>query len=108
MRLTEESMDRASALASIVLPTPGTSSMSRWPSASSTVSVVLTTSDLPSITFSMFAVTRSVTAARVSKLLICLPLCRRQCAEAGLPAVVAGPSGLRSWQLGDAQAMTCR
>ena len=29
MRLTLQSMDRASALASMVLPTPGTSSMSR-------------------------------------------------------------------------------
>ena len=37
MRRTEQSTDRASALASIVLPTPGTSSISRWPSASSTV-----------------------------------------------------------------------
>ena len=37
MRLTVQSTDRASALASMVLPTPGTSSMSRCPSASSTV-----------------------------------------------------------------------
>ena len=37
MRRTVQSMERASALASIVLPTPGTSSISRWPSASSTV-----------------------------------------------------------------------
>ena len=46
MRRTVQSIDRASALASIVLPTPGTSSMSRWPSASSTVSASRTTSPL--------------------------------------------------------------
>ena len=33
MRRNEQSIDRAIALASIVLPTPGTSSISRWPSA---------------------------------------------------------------------------
>src|SRR6266545_4706340 len=33
MRRTEQSIDRASALASLVLPTPGTSSISRCPSA---------------------------------------------------------------------------
>ena len=38
MRRTEQSVDRASALASIVLPTPGTSSISTCPSASRTVS----------------------------------------------------------------------
>jgi hypothetical protein len=70
MRLTVQSMERARALASIVLPTPGTSSISRWPSASSTVIEVRTTSDFPSITFSMLSPTRLVTEARVSKLLI--------------------------------------
>ena len=40
MRLTVQSTDLASDLASIVLPTPGTSSMRRWPSASSTVRAV--------------------------------------------------------------------
>ena len=55
MRRTEQSSERASALASIVLPTPGTSSMSRWPSASSTVSASRTTSGLPSITDSTAA-----------------------------------------------------
>ena len=47
-------MLRASALLSIVLPTPGTSSISRWPSASSTTSAEDTTSGLPSITRSTF------------------------------------------------------
>jgi len=50
IRRTEPSMDRASALASMVLPTPGTSSMSRCPSASRTISASLTASDLPSMT----------------------------------------------------------
>src|SRR5437868_11040183 len=36
MRRTEQSIERANALASLVLPTPGTSSMSRCPSASIT------------------------------------------------------------------------
>ena len=49
-RRTEQSIERARALASIVLPTPGTSSTSRWPSASRTVIAVSTTSGLPSIT----------------------------------------------------------
>ena len=53
MRRTEQSMDRASALASIVLPTPGTSSMSRCPSASRTISASLTASAFPSMTDSM-------------------------------------------------------
>jgi len=53
MRLTVQSTDFANARASIVLPTPGTSSMSRCPSASSTVSAVCTASRLPSITVSI-------------------------------------------------------
>ena len=52
IRRTVQSSDFASVFASIVLPTPGTSSMSRWPSASRTVSAVRTTSDLPSMTVS--------------------------------------------------------
>ena len=53
IRRTEQSMLRASALLSIVLPTPGTSSISRCPSASITTSAEVTTSGLPSITRSM-------------------------------------------------------
>ncbi len=49
-RRTEQSTERASAFASIVLPTPGTSSISRCPSASSTVRASRTTEGLPSIT----------------------------------------------------------
>src|SRR3954452_3887887 len=50
MRLTVQSMVRARVLASRVLPTPGTSSTSRWPWARRTVSASLAASDLPSIT----------------------------------------------------------
>ncbi len=64
MRRTEQSTERASALASIVLPTPGTSSISRCPSASSTVSASRTTSGLPSITCSTAPRIRSVVAVR--------------------------------------------
>ena len=49
-RRTVQSMDRASVLASRVLPTPGTSSTRRCPSASSTVIAVRTTDCFPSIT----------------------------------------------------------
>ena len=58
MRLTVQSMERASALASDVLPTPGTSSTSRWPSASSVTSAMRTTSGLPTSTRSTFAAIR--------------------------------------------------
>ena len=44
MRLTLQSMDLAKALASMVLPTPGTSSMSRCPSASKQTSALRTAS----------------------------------------------------------------
>ena len=50
IRRTVQSMERASALLSIVLPTPGTSSISRWPPASSTTSADRAISGLPSMT----------------------------------------------------------
>ena len=52
-RRTEQSIERPSALASIVLPTPGTSSTSRWPSASSTTRARSTELRLPSMTLSI-------------------------------------------------------
>ena len=67
MRRTVQSMLRASALLSMVLPTPGTSSMSRCPSASSTTTAAVTTSGLPSMTRSMLSRTRRVTRATVSR-----------------------------------------
>ena len=65
IRRTEQSMLRASALLSMVLPTPGTSSISRWPSASSTTTAEDTTSGFPSMTVSMLARIRETTRARV-------------------------------------------
>src|SRR6266516_7471693 len=62
MRRTEQSMDRASALASLVLPTPGTSSMSRCPSASMTARASRTVAVLPSITRSMLSTMAPVPA----------------------------------------------
>ncbi len=67
MRRTVQSMLRASALLSMVLPTPGTSSMSRWPSASITATAEDTTSGLPSMTRSMLSRTRRVTRCTVSR-----------------------------------------
>ena len=66
-RRTVQSIERASALASIVLPTPGTSSMSRWPSASSTTSARRTTSGLPSTTCSMLSRIRPADSCRTSR-----------------------------------------
>ena len=54
-RSTVQSIDAASALARLVLPTPGTSSMSRWPSARRQTSASSITSGLPWMTISMFA-----------------------------------------------------
>jgi len=67
IRRTVQSIDLASAFASIVLPTPGTSSISRCPSASSTVTATSTTSGLPSITVSMAWRTRPATSVSSSK-----------------------------------------
>ncbi|OLB80455.1 MAG: hypothetical protein AUI14_06670 [Actinobacteria bacterium 13_2_20CM_2_71_6] len=63
IRRTVQSIERASALASLVLPTPGTSSMSRWPSASMTARASRTIAVLPSITRSMLSTIAVVTAA---------------------------------------------
>ncbi len=54
-RFQLESIDAARALARLVLPTPGTSSISRWPSARRQTSASSTTSGLPWMTISMFA-----------------------------------------------------
>jgi hypothetical protein len=61
MRRTDASIDLAKVLASIVLPTPGTSSMSRCPLANRTVMVVRTTSGLPSMTRVIAPKSRSAT-----------------------------------------------
>jgi hypothetical protein len=83
MRRTVQSIDRARALLSMVLPTPGTSSRSRCPSASITTSAVLITSLFPSITRSTLARTLWVIRASVSRsapsevlsVTLCLSVC---------------------------------
>ena len=62
-RLTEPSIERAIALASDVLPTPGTSSTSRWPSANKVTSATRITSGLPTITRWTLAAMRAPTSA---------------------------------------------
>jgi hypothetical protein len=49
MRANVPLIERASAAASVVLPTPGTSSMSRWPRASRPMTASRTTSGLPTM-----------------------------------------------------------
>src|SRR5665648_701678 len=66
MRPTEQSTERASDFASVVLPTPGTSSSSRCPSASSTATVRRTSSLRPEITVSIEAHTAAAVSARSS------------------------------------------
>jgi hypothetical protein len=55
MRLKEQPLERARLRASIVLPTPGTSSISRWPPHISVISASSTCSRLPMITLSTFS-----------------------------------------------------
>ncbi len=57
------SMEPARARASDVLPTPGTSSTSTWPSASMAMTASDTASGLPWITFSMLRSTLDATSA---------------------------------------------
>ena len=80
MRRTEQPVDRASALASIVLPTPGTSSISTCPSASRTVSARRTASDFPSMTDSTASPTRCATRTSSSRVrLLPCPVSRTTC-----------------------------
>ena len=74
MRLIVPPVARASAFASIVLPTPGTSSIRRWPPASITANAERMTSFLPSITVPTAAMTcsaasRTSSAPRESKVI---------------------------------------
>src|SRR4051794_31971078 len=95
MRRTEQSMDRARALASLVLPTPGTSSMSRCPSASMTASASRTVALLPSMTCSMLAMMASV-AARKSSLGSGPPGWSQVGVVTGLLQVVLAPLDVRT------------
>ena len=65
IRRNEQSIERAIALASIVLPTPGTSSIRRCPSATSAASASRISGCLPWTTFSTFcSMTRKPSANR--------------------------------------------
>ena len=64
-RFEVQSSDAARALARMVLPTPGTSSMSRWPSASRQVTASSMASFLPWTTVATFDVIASNKEANV-------------------------------------------
>src|SRR5580700_10713003 len=92
-------MDLASALASNVLPTPGTSSMSTCPSASSTVIASLIASGLPEVTVSTAALTRWATGTSSSSLLLSawFPVSTTTCPpRVTLGALLGPPAELRS------------
>ena len=65
MRRKLQPMEREIARASIVLPTPGTSSISRCPSHSNASRVVCTSTRLPMMTFSTLSQIRSETALTI-------------------------------------------
>src|SRR4051812_17707442 len=83
-------MDLARALASLVLPTPGTSSIRRCPSASITASASRTVALLPSMTCSMLVMMASV-ATRNSSLGIGPPGWSHVGVVTGLLQVVQAP-----------------
>src|SRR5688572_17548658 len=64
MRLYSPSIELASALAMLVLPTPGTSSISRWPSATMQTSDSRMASSLPEMTFATLSTTASNRSAK--------------------------------------------
>ena len=63
IRRTVQAIDRPNALANIVLPTPGTSSSNRCPSANSTTMAMSMAPRLPSITPSMAVRTLPITSS---------------------------------------------
>jgi hypothetical protein len=71
-------MELASALARLVLPTPGTSSMRRWPSDSRHIIARATTSDLPWITCSTLRAIESNSSAKLgaSLVVVCVAVMR--------------------------------
>src|ERR1700678_193284 len=74
MRWNEQRNERANACASVVLPTPGTSSISKCPRASSAVSASWITSSLP---FTTRAIERSNSPSRALafKVVVCVVDC---------------------------------
>ena len=61
MRLKEQSSDLAKAPARVVLPVPGTSSMSTWPLHSMAIKRSSITSSLPTMTLPMFCFSAVIT-----------------------------------------------
>src|SRR5580698_5455695 len=76
MRWKEQRNERASACAKVVLPTPGTSSISRWPRASRQTIDRRTTSGLPRIevlsdTSNSFSLDSASGAATITVIVLC-------------------------------------
>ncbi len=65
MRLNRPPIDFASALASMVLPTPGTSSISKCPWHSKQMAVSSTISRLPTMTFSTLPISLAAKSGMV-------------------------------------------
>src|SRR5205823_380989 len=94
MRLNEQSRVRATDLASIVLPIPGTSSMSTCPSHNSATSNRSITSRLPTMTCSMFRPARSAIARIGSTSIISMSPVGETVADAALGHDVARVRGI--------------
>ncbi len=73
MRWNFPPIERASAAASVVLPTPGTSSIKRWPRASNPTTASRTASGLPTTQRPMFASNRRTISESVPMGLSILP-----------------------------------
>src|ERR1043165_979333 len=68
MRFSDNPRDRVSAWARVVLPTPGKSSISRWPRARRHARAMRTAKSLPRITLLSCCNTRSIVPAVVEEL----------------------------------------
>ena len=91
MRANEQSSERASALASVVLPTPGTSSTSTCPSASSATTARSTIAASPLTASRTFAITRSAASRALSR-----PRCSASAASIALILRVSAPGRVQS------------
>jgi hypothetical protein len=76
MRLSSRSNDRARALASVVLPTPGTSSSRRWPSERRQIRARRMGSSLPCKTWETLETIASKTDPNVAGEEVCAAGCR--------------------------------
>ena len=84
MRANEQSSERARARASVVLPTPGTSSTSTCPSASSATTARSTVAGSPLTARRTFAITRSAASRALSS-------SRGSASAASIASSYAGP-----------------